>query len=122
MNFKFADIWIQVLVIFSTIAFALITKDKLGALIIGSAIFYIGMGLWQLISTLVHVTKPHLVRLPRLRQVYHLLLLPALVLCVILPLSGFTDFTIFTAMGAGFLMATFYFSITVAEYRKMKKE
>jgi hypothetical protein len=122
MNFKLADIWIQGLVIFSTIAFALIAQESLTALIGSSAIFYLGMGIWQLISTLVHVTKPHLVRLPRFRQVYHLLLLPALLLCVILPLSGFTDFTIFTAMGTGFLMAALYFSITIAEFRRMRRE
>lgn len=122
MNFKFADVWIQGLVIFSTIAFVLTAKDGLEALIIGCAIFYLGMGIWQLISTLVHYTKPHLVRLPRLRQVYHLLLLPALVLCVVLPIGGMSNFTIATAMITGLLMAIFYFSITVAEFRRMKKE
>lgn len=122
MNFKFADIWIQSLVVFSTIMFALTAKDGLEALIIGCAIFYLGMGIWQLISTLVHFTKPQLVRYPRLRQVYHLLLLPALVLCIVLPIGGRTTFTIATAMTTGLVMAIFYFSITIAEFRKMKRE
>lgn len=122
MNFKFADIWVQSLIVFSTIMFALTAKDGLEALIISCAIFYLGMGIWQLISTLVHFTKPQLVRFPRLRKVYHLLLLPALVLCVILPLGDMSNFTVLTAMTTGFLMAAFYFSITIAEFRKMKRE
>ncbi|KAB2915717.1 MAG: hypothetical protein F9K23_10705 [Bacteroidetes bacterium] len=122
MNFKFADIWVQVLVVIATIVAPFIIKDSLGALIICCAIFYLGMGIWQLISTLVHFIKPQLVRFPRLRKVYHLLLLPALVLCVILPLGDMSNFTVFTAMTTGFLMAAFYFSITIAEFRKMKKE
>lgn len=121
MNFKFADIWIQSLVVFSTIMFALTAKDGLEALIIGCAIFYLGMGIWQLISTLVHFTKPQLVRYPRLRQVYHLLLLPALVLCIVLPIGSRSTFTIATAMITGLAMAIFYFSITIAEFRRMKK-
>lgn len=119
MDFKKLDILIQVLIPVIAVLF-IFTNRGLDGFLYGVVIGYSCLGAWQLISVVLHLFNKQWRLLPQSRTVYYALLVLAIPMCVF-PLFALESSNFFPAMLIGAAMAIFYFTISVREYRLLKK-
>lgn len=121
MSFKHIDIFTQIAIPISAFIYFFLIENTLDGMLISVAILNGGVGIWQLLSVVIHLFFSNLIRLPKSRTVYYLLLLIALPICISPLLSLTTTDSVLPAMIMGAAMAIFYFIITVKEFRILRR-
>lgn len=120
MHFKRFDIFGQIAVPISALIYFFLIDNTLDGILKSVAILYGGLAIWQLSSAVIHLFYPELRKLNQSRQIYYLVLIAALPICLY-PLFNNYKSSIIPPVIMGSAMAIFYFAITIKEFRILKQ-